>query len=165
MKTYESTISIDLLKSVLKYNKTTGDFTWIKTLNNRAITGKKAGTKDFEGYIKIRIFKKEYRAARLAWFFMYEKWPEHYIDHINGDVTDNRIKNLRDVTQRENCQNRKSHRNGRTVGACKSGSLKNPWTSYIWHDQKRIRLGIFKTEKEASEAYFKKIKEIKNEKH
>ena len=36
---------------------------------------------------------------------MYGKWPENEIDHINGIKDDNRINNLRDVTNRQNALN------------------------------------------------------------
>jgi hypothetical protein len=74
------------------------------------------------------------------------------IDHINGDKLDNRIENLRLVTNRQNQQNRKKHRAGRLVGAtyCK---IYHNWQSKIVIDKTSIKIGRYKTEQEAHEAY------------
>ncbi|XUG57626.1 HNH endonuclease [Bordetella pertussis] len=41
---------------------------------------------------------------------MYGAWPTQNIDHVNGDRSDNRIANLRDVPQAVNMQNRRHPR-------------------------------------------------------
>lgn len=83
------------------------------------------------------------------------------IDHINGNKIDSRIENLRLVTTRQNQQNRKKHRAGRLVGAtyCKEH---NYWQSRITIDKTHIRLGCYKTEQEAHEAYTIACKHIRN---
>jgi malate synthase len=43
----------------------------------------------------------------LVWFITYGKFPDGVIDHLDGDPSNNRIENLRDVPQRVNMQNRK----------------------------------------------------------
>jgi hypothetical protein len=45
-------------------------------------------------------------AHRMAWLLYHGKLPVHGIDHINGDPGDNRLCNLRDVTQSVNMLNR-----------------------------------------------------------
>jgi len=42
---------------------------------------------------------------RAAWALFYGRWPTE-IDHLNGNKTDNRIENLREVSRGENDQNR-----------------------------------------------------------
>ena len=56
------------------------------------------------------------------------------IDHIDGIKTNNSISNLRAVTDRENSQNQKCHRNGKLVGACfekRIAHRSKPWKAYI----------------------------------
>lgn len=151
------------IKKLLKYSKKTGQFTWKVKRSNKVKAGDVAGTIDHEGYVKIRIFEKEYRAARLAWLFVNKNWPKYNVDHINGIKTDNRIENLRDVSQRENCQNRNYHRNGKLVGAIKKRSKKYPFTSIVYLKKQLINLGNFKTKEEANKVYLEKIKELKND--
>jgi hypothetical protein len=77
------------------------------------------------------------------------------IDHINGQKSDNRVENLRLVTQRENittCFNKNSKTySSRQVGVTLTSG--NKWMSRIKIDGKSKYLGMFKTEIEASNAY------------
>ncbi len=74
------------------------------------------------------------------------------IDHINGNRIDNRIKNLRLVTNRQNQQNRKRHREGKLVG-CYFDKSTGKYEAQIEIGGKMIYLGRYKTEQEAHEAY------------
>lgn len=63
------------------------------------------GSLDQYGYLIIKIKGKQFKAHRIVWFLCTGQWPSGVIDHINRVKTDNRIENLRDVTQAENCIN------------------------------------------------------------
>ena len=78
---------------------------------------------------------------------------ENMIDHIDGDKLNNRIENLRIVTQQQNQFNQK-----RAKGYCWHKQNKK-WMAQIHIDEKKKHLGCFKTEEEAREAYLK-AKEI-----
>ena len=99
-------VTYEYVSKVLNYNKETGVFTWKKTTGRRAKIGDRAGCRT-TGYEFIGINKKLYPAHRLAWLMTYGDWPKEFIDHINGDPSDNRIANLREVTFSENLQNQR----------------------------------------------------------
>ena len=94
------------LKELLDYNPETWIFIWKRT---NAIAGH---ADKINGYVVIWIDKKKYRAHRLVWLYMYWKFPEQLIDHINGIKTDNRLVNLRDISNRDNLQNKARYRRG-----------------------------------------------------
>ena len=70
------------------------------------VAGKIAGGDNGSGYIRIMIDNERISAHRLAWFYVYGTWPSKCIDHINHKKDDNRICNLRNVTQLENLTHR-----------------------------------------------------------
>jgi hypothetical protein len=83
------------------------------------------------------------------------EWPKHYIDHINGERSDNRLCNLREATNSQNQQNKK-----RAMKNSKSGVLGVFWDKERSAFRAEIRLngkgkflGRFKTAEEASEVY------------
>jgi hypothetical protein len=93
------------LKKYLNYDPETGVFKR-KINSGKAKIGDVAGGINGSGYICIRINSVKYRAHRLAWLYVHGKFPDNQIDHINRIKTDNRIENLRDVTQSVNGRNK-----------------------------------------------------------
>jgi hypothetical protein len=142
------------LKELLQYNENTGIFTWLCDKGTNKVKNKIAGSIHSGGYLTIRINRKRYLAHRLAWLYIYGEWPKNQIDHINGIRDDNRIENLRNVTTRENQQNRKEHRNGKLVG-CNFHKPAKKWRAHIQINGKQIYLGLYNTEQDAHEAYLK----------
>lgn len=87
-------------------------------------------------------------------------------DHINGDRRDCRRSNLRFVTSRQNQHNMKCHRGekkktSKYIGVTKDTTCRS-WLSSIYVSGKQIRIGSFKTEEEAHDAYQKRLQEISN---
>jgi HNH endonuclease/AP2 domain len=90
----------------------------------------------------------------VAWLIVYGAWPSKNIDHINGVKTDNRIANLRDVSQSINGENRaaprKSTRSG-FLGVTKDKDGK--FRAQISVGGKNTHLGVFAVAEEAFAAY------------
>jgi hypothetical protein len=118
---------------------------------NARYAGKEAFTTDHnEGYRVGKIFGRTYRAHRVIWAMTTGAWPEDQIDHINGDPADNRIENLRAVTQSENLRNAALPRNN-TSGAMGVGWHKpaGKWQAQIRGNGKQINLGLFTNKDDA----------------
>jgi len=93
-------------------------------------------------------------AHMLAWLIVYGEWPNGQIDHINGDRLDNRIKNLRVVTQQQNAFNRVLYKNNSSGVKGVSWSIaQQAWHAQIRVTGKRIHLGFFKSKNDAANAY------------
>lgn len=99
------------LKEAFDYNEISGEFIWKIKAGSRGVIGAIAGSKRHDGYIIIRLDKDRYLAHRLAWFYIHGLWPSEFIDHINGNPSDNRIDNLRETSMSENMRNRSKQQN------------------------------------------------------
>lgn len=141
-----NTLTLEKVRSVLRFDPDTGVFTWIKSPTNKVKAGSRAGTfHKALGYWAISVFGHRTYCHRLAWFYMYEEWPQE-IDHINGDRADNRIANLRSATKKQNCENKAMHpRNTsgfRGVHQCPKTKM---WVARITNHGRGKYLGHFKT--------------------
>jgi len=153
----------EYLKSVLSYDPETGIFTWKyrqgligkKISWNTRYSEKQAGTIDPVGYLGIAIEYKRYYAHRLAWLYMTGELPKKYIDHLNGNKSDNRFLNLREATNSENQQNQKRAKTSNISGflGVSLTKEKNKYRSRIVTKGKQIVIGIFDTPEEAHEKY------------
>ncbi len=102
----ERELTAERLREILSYDVETGVFRWrIDTV--RCCMGDVAGnTSHKRGYRHITIDYRKYLSHRLAWLYVYGKWPIGNLDHINGDTDDNRISNIRVATIQQNCWNK-----------------------------------------------------------
>lgn len=111
-------------------------------------------TKDKDGYVLVKADGRMYKAHRLAWLIAKGAWPQQIIDHIDGDRSNNRIENLREVSASQNQYNRR-------VMCCAVGGLKGAsynrrdkkWQATIRVKGKSTYLGYFDTAEEAHLAY------------
>lgn len=105
---------------------------------------------DRDGYIRVRKNGKEYRAHRIIWEMFNGPIPEGLlVDHIDGDVFNNRIENLRLATRQQNNANRKNTTD-LPKGVSRSGT---GYRARISHNKVVTCLGTYPTIDEASKAY------------
>lgn len=149
---------IDYLRKRLRYEPETGKLFWLdyEGMHQRWRT-RYAGTEAFTSvdnkrYARGCVDGCFYSAHRIAWTLYYGEWPANQIDHINGVRTDNRVENLRVVTNQENQRNKaipKSNTSGvMGVSWCKRDKK---WRAEIRIDGRSKHLGYFNTLEEAAE--------------
>ncbi len=144
------------LRELLDYDPETGVFRWKKIIYSasRVRVGEVAGFKATGGYMELRIARAYWKAHRVAWFWVHGEWPPALIDHINHDIQDNRICNLRLATilqNRQNLKRYKSNKSGYKGVYWHSGN--NKWAAHISVNGKRTYLGGFEQIEDAAAEY------------
>jgi hypothetical protein len=141
------------LRELLTYDPETGIFTNKVKRGNRGIQGAVTGSLRSNGYIAIAVEATVYYSHRLAWLYMTGDWPKFDIDHKDGNKTNNRFENLRDVTTTVNTQNRRKAKSDSSTGVIGVTKHRDKFTAWIAVNKKKIYLGVFDILKEGSRAY------------
>ena len=145
---------------LLSYDATTGHMTW-RVDRGKGRAGERAGTRHPHGYRQIKLKGRLYLTHRLAWLLMTGAWPRHTVDHINGDRTDDRFENLRDVPQGINSQNRRKPQRNNTTGFLGVTERQGRFRAAVQSPSgKTHAAGSYATAEEAHAAYIDKKREL-----
>jgi hypothetical protein len=144
-------LTCERARELFRYDRRSGKLYW-RVKVGKFHAGDEAGcTREQRSGNKYRIVGADgsyYLVHSVVWLMAYGYWPKAEVDHENGDGLDNRLKNLRDVTRKVNCQNtcrRRDNTSGQTgVYRHESGS----WCASI-SVNKRRHLGSFSSFDEA----------------
>ena len=145
-------ITFEEASRVLAYNSETGELRWLVGGSGKR-AGDIAGTPHNKGYWAIEVAGFGYLAHRLAWLLVHGVWPAGQIDHINGDRRDNRLANLREVTNAQNAQNKRKARSDNVSGLMGVRRMGGKWQARIMTNGKSTCIGVFETAEAASLAY------------
>jgi hypothetical protein len=151
------------VRELFAYDASTGVFTRRVRTSNRINVGDVAGVQDRKGYLLLRVDGVIYKAHRVAWLYVHGDWPQGLIDHINGNTSDNRIANLRDVSRAANMQNlKRAMRTSSTgmLGVHRNPGAVKPFKARIVANGVPRHLGVFDTAEEAHEAYLSAKREL-----
>lgn len=151
--------SVEYLRERLRYDPDTGKLFWLdyegmpQKWRTRYVGKEALISLNGKGYKKGKIDCVDYYAHRIAYTLYHAEWPSDQIDHINGVKTDNRIANLRVVTNQENNRNRPMRRDNSSgvTGVCWHKGI-NKWCANVRVDGKLKNLGSFNTIEEAAAA-------------
>lgn len=96
------------------------------------------------GYRRCTIGGKKYRVNRLIWLYHYKELPI-LIDHEDQDKLNNRINNLRVLTNSENAQNTGNYSTNTSgiKGVYRIKGVIERWRSRIMYNGKSKNLGCF----------------------
>lgn len=148
-------LTAERVRDTLNYDPETGALSWKIRMGSRAMPGKPITCLDSHGYIVLRLDRRLYRAHRIAWLHATGAHPEHDIDHINGQRSDNRLSNLRDVPRSINLQNSNATVTKARAGLCGAvfDRRSGKYLPSIVANGKRVLLGTHKTPESAHLAY------------
>lgn len=130
------------------YDRENFQFLWKKIRGGVRKTGVRAGTNFVspEGtkYFQVRVCGKVVREHNLIWLLEKGCWPQHEIDHVDGDGANNNIDNLRDVPHGTNSKNQRLNRRNVTGTPGIRWNKKNrKWSARIHRDGSDWWLGLF----------------------
>ena len=128
----------------LRYCGETGKIYWVKN-RTKAKAGSEAGYLNPDGYRRVQ-FGSLMMTHRVVWLLIHREWPDGEIDHIDGDRTNNRIENLRVVTQSQNMRNKKSQSSSSSGrNGVHYDSRCRKWRVQIRMNKKVHHLGLFES--------------------
>lgn len=136
--------SVSELLEFVKYDpKSPSGLTWIKTKSNRIKIGNVAGTKTLSGHWSVHMYGVRMLTHRIVYKIKTGEDPD-IIDHIDGNPSNNRIRNLRSVTKSMNSMNRCIDTNNRSgIRGVHWSNLRTRWVAEIKYLGKRKFIGSF----------------------
>jgi len=145
-----TTLTAERLREILDYDPDTGIFTNRYKRGGTTKKGSPAGHLKSNGYITIQVDGKSYYAHRLVFLWMTGEFPSgQHVDHVNGNKSDNRFSNLRDVSVSANLHNQR----GSKVKGYYWAKYHKKYRAQIVVNNKKIVIGAYETEEEARQAY------------
>lgn len=137
-----------------------GELYWKQRGKSRQL-GRPAGGINGDGYRRVKFNYKLYAVHRVIWV-MHGNQTAAFIDHINGNVLDNRIENLRAATHSQNCMNRRVRFDSRS-GVKGISFKKGKWHTCVILDNEKYSAGCFDCKEDAIAAVNKLRKELHGE--
>lgn len=147
--------SVQRLRQVFDYDPYTGILTWRFKISSNIRIGDVAGCDDGRGRLCVRVNDVLMLVHRVAWAVFTGHHPDNEIDHRDGDPSNNRIQNLRNVCHTVNMQNMHKARKDNKTGFL--GVMMDKKTSRfranISINGRQTNLGTFATAEEAHAVY------------
>ena len=159
-------LTADRLRELVDFDPETGVFTQrivYEGQRARWKAGRVSGSiSKGTGYLTLRLDGKLYQAHRVAWMHHFGVWPQDHIDHINGQQTDNRIANLRDVSNAINRQNTRGPRCDSQTGmqGVSLDKRRSKFFARIRVNGRTFHLGYFDDAASAHDAYLDAKREL-----
>ena len=152
-----NTVDIDKLREHVELVQD-GTLRWKIPKQGRSLGGQAFTTRAGPGkkYLRGMFQGVMLSAHRVVWALTYDQWPDGWIDHIDGDTTNNRPENLRIADPKLSNHNRR-------YGRCPYVGVyffKNGYVAQIQRDGTHEYLGRFKTAEEAAKVRDARAKEL-----
>ncbi len=120
---------------------------------NSRYAGTEAFTAKSKGYCVGRLSKKTVRAHHVVFALHHGRWPAGQIDHQDGDRSNNKPSNLREVNAAENGRNTKTRADNTSGRVGVYFDKRNGrWFAAIGVNRKFLHLGTFADPEAAAKA-------------
>lgn len=137
-------ITYERVRELFDYEPITGSLIWKNLPSSKCNTsflGKPVGAKNSAGRYHTCIDGKFYYNSQLVFLYHHGYIPEHELDHINRDVSDDRIENLRELSRSCNAINQGNSAKN-TSGVKGVRKHRNSWAASICLNQQSYHIGI-----------------------
>jgi len=155
----EKRFPASMMRELFTYDDKSGKLFWnVRKYPCGSFNGRYAGKEAFtstesKGYKNGEVYGINMKAHRVIWAIIYGDWPDGQIDHIDGNKSNNKPENLRQVDNKTNCRNQSMPKSNT------SGYLGVSWNARMsmWHgkykkDYKTFHVGYFNDLETASYA-------------
>lgn len=147
-----------------------GKLFWKKKCARNVVAGRRVGCLDTAvGYRSIHFRKRNYREHHIIYLLCTGIFPKS-LDHINGIRDDNRIENLRELSQEFNSKNRGLNKNSTTGHTGVYKNIRGDWYVQVRINGKSKTIGTYSdfelaclVADEARSKYYGKYAKVNNE--
>jgi len=156
-----TTLTYEEAAALFRYDSETGKLYWREDAARNVRAGDEVGGYHPRDKYRLVTYKRtQYLVHRIVWLLHTGQWPAMFIDHINGERTDNRVSNLREADHAINAQN--VHRPSRRS---QSGVLgvrlrKGRYEAALQCGDRYVYIGMFATAEAAYAAYVNTKREL-----
>ncbi len=151
----------EFLHTQFKYQD--GLLFWKIQPSQRTKVGSIAGGEHGGGYKKVRVNGKKQFIHRVV-FMMHHGFLPKFIDHIDGNPSNNKIQNLREATHSQNIMNKRLQSNNSTgIRGVHFDKAKSKYAASITVQRIRIHLGYFDSFELAALCYAESAKKYHGE--
>lgn len=154
--------SIEVFRDHFDYDRATARLVWRKHPKYPRRNGLCAECGHKSGYRRVTLHGRTFYAHRVIFALFNGDVPDcFHVDHINGNISDNRIENLRLATNSQNMANCGKYSTNTSGHKGVSWQRKeSKWRAGVSTKGKFISSGYFDNIEDASAAYRAKAKEI-----
>lgn len=142
------------LVDLFRYEEDSGLLIWIKP-KGRVKVGSACKSLKANGYLQVEVSGRNYLVHRIIWALKTGSWPDKHIDHVDGNRSNNRWTNLRDVSQGVNMQNLKRAKSQNKLGLLGVIFHRNRYRAVLQANGKVVHRSYHSTAEEAHIAYLK----------
>ena len=148
---------VDYVRSIFVFDSESGVMSY-RIRRASFAAGTRAGSNNPNGYRFVKVGGVSYLEHRLAWLYVFGRWPVFELDHIDGNPLNNKLANLRECSHHQNSFNLKPCKRSKSGirGIRKSGTK---WVASI----KKVGESwskSYETIDQAKSEYGKKAKEL-----